>query len=350
MDTSALSNMKDITMAVEQHSATPNHDDTSLFVVAMTTTCQETSPCVPNFPKVCTCMDGHYENGDTCTACTCSHDGNNLPCQGLETTWKSIYGLLTSISVGSKGVWGVNPYDSIFYRLGTLEHGASSGSGWAHVEFRLKQISSGHSVWGVNANDDIFIRQGITSSNPTGTGWLNIEGKLKQLDVSSTADQVWGVNMHNYIYRRTGITTEEPAGTGWEHIEGSLKFVSIGPAGVWGVDENNDIFYRTGTYGNEASAGSDWEHIEGKLKQISSGDNIVWGVNVNDNIFIREGISSSTPTGSNWQRIPGKLDQVEASPRGQQAWGVDSGVWGGIFHLITGSVSDCPIAGYVHDG
>ncbi|CAH1253412.1 PKD1L3 [Branchiostoma lanceolatum] len=48
----------------------------------MTTIGQETSSCGPTFPKVCTCMDGNYDNGDTCTACTYSHDVNTEFCQG----------------------------------------------------------------------------------------------------------------------------------------------------------------------------------------------------------------------------------------------------------------------------
>nr|ABY28359.1 tachylectin-like protein [Branchiostoma belcheri tsingtauense] len=252
-----------------------------------------------------------------------------------DPAWSSVDGLLKFVSVGSKGVWGVNRHDDIYYRSGTSENGASSGSGWVKIEGKLKQISSGHSVWGVNANDDIFIRQGVTSTNPTGTGWLQIAGKLKQLDVSSTANQVWGVNSNDNIYRRTGTSIAQPAGTSWEQIEGLLKFVSVGPVGVWGVNSNDDIFYRTGTFGNEASAGSGWEHIEGKLKQISSGDGIVWGVNVNNDIFVREGISSSTPAGTGWRQIPGKLKQVEAGLSGAQTWGVNS--VDSIFHRTSGT-------------
>ncbi|CAH1254013.1 CHRNB3 [Branchiostoma lanceolatum] len=244
-----------------------------------------------------------------------------------DPTWKSIDGLLKFVSVGSKGVWGVDQNDDIFYRSGTSGNGTTSGSNWVNIAGKLKQISSGHSVWGVNANDDIFLRQGVTASNPTGTAWLQVVGKLKQLDVSSTANQlcVWGVDSNNNVLRRTGITTEEAAGTDWEEIDGSLKFVSVGSAGVWGVNAEDDIWYRTGTIGNEASAGSGWEQIEGKMKQISSGDNIVWGVTRDDDILIREGINSSTPAGTGWKQIPGKLKQVEASPSGQQAWGVNSG-------------------------
>ncbi|KAI8498066.1 hypothetical protein Bbelb_240100 [Branchiostoma belcheri] len=50
----------------------------------MTTTRQVTSPCGPSFPKVCTCMDGNYGNGGTCTACTCSHDGEAVFCKAGE--------------------------------------------------------------------------------------------------------------------------------------------------------------------------------------------------------------------------------------------------------------------------
>ncbi|XP_078579264.1 uncharacterized protein LOC144863708 [Branchiostoma floridae x Branchiostoma japonicum] len=228
-------------------------------------------------------------------------------------TWKAIAGKLKFVSVGTKGVWGVNSNDEVFYR---------EGSGWKPIAGKLKQVSSGHSVWGVNANDDIFIRQG--------TSWSKVDGKLKQLDVSSTAKQLWGVNSKNIIYRRTGISADKLTGTAWEKIDGLLKHVSVGPAGVWGVNANDEIFYRTGTFGNEASAGSGWEKTDGKLKQISSGDNAVWGVNANDDIFIREGISSSTPVGTGWRKIPGKLKQVETSPSGEEAWGVNSG--DSIFH------------------
>ncbi|XP_019615747.1 PREDICTED: uncharacterized protein LOC109463383 isoform X2 [Branchiostoma belcheri] len=122
---------------------------------------------------------------------------------------------------------------------------------------------------------------------------------------------------------RTCISTN--AGTGWQRVSGGLKFVSVGRSGVWGVNRNDQIYYRTGTYRDEASAGSGWVRIDGALKQISSGDNIVWGVNSNDDIYIRQGICWYSPGGTSWRNIPGKLKQVHVSPTSNQVWGVNSG-------------------------
>ena len=48
-------------------------------------------------------------------------------------------------------------------------------------------------------------------------------------------------------------------------VTGSLKGVSLGPAGVWGVNEQDQIFYRTDTYGDASSNGSSWELVSGAL-------------------------------------------------------------------------------------
>ncbi|KAI8520941.1 hypothetical protein Bbelb_006950, partial [Branchiostoma belcheri] len=307
-------------------------------------------------PEVDQCHTCLYRDLDG--ACTSGCSPGERAVGGEPTSadlvWTSVEGLLKFVSVGSSGVWGVNRNDNVFYREGSLENTAFSGSDWLLINdgVTLTQISSGHNVWGVSASGNIYIRQGVTSTNPTGTAWLQVAGGLKQLDVSSTANQVWGVNAANFVYRRAGITTEQPAGTNWEQQQGLMKYVSVGAAGVWGVDSNNDIFYRTGTFGNEASSGSGWEQVQGNLKQVSSGDNIVWGVNVNDDVFVRDEvldpnmtledqdlmafhyllvgyalsrISPSTPTGTAWRQIPGQsLTQVEAGLSGEEAWGVDS--------------------------
>ncbi|CAH1240065.1 VCAN [Branchiostoma lanceolatum] len=242
--------------------------------------------------------------------------------------WKPVDGAMKYVTVGSSGIWGVDQADSIYYRSGTFENEASTGNNWVNIPFGpggLSQIASGRSVWGVNRSQNIFVRLGITPSNPTGTSWHQIGGGLSQLDVSSTAFSLWGVNSGGYIYRRTGITADNPGGAGWQWISGGLKFVSTGAAGVWGANRNNDVFYRVGTHGNEASAGTGWAHIAGKrLKQVSSGDNIVWGVDTSNDVFIREGIGASSPSGTGWRQVPVKLKQVEASPRFELAWGVNS--------------------------
>jgi hypothetical protein len=39
----------------------------------------------------------------------------------------------------------------------------------------------------------------------------------------------------------------------------------VGKAGVWGVNENNQVYYRVGTYDDPKTAdGTDWQLMDGK--------------------------------------------------------------------------------------
>lgn len=72
---------------------------------------------------------------------------------------------------------------------------------------------------GVNSADDIFVRQGITKETPGGTGWKHIDGKLKQISVGKSG--VWGVNAQNQIFYRTGTYDDNGSeGSGWQHVSG----------------------------------------------------------------------------------------------------------------------------------
>ena len=46
--------------------------------------------------------------------------------------------------------------------------------------------------------------------------------------------------------------------------------VSVGPAGVWGVNGRKQIFHRTGTFGDVDSKGTGWRGVDGSLVQITS--------------------------------------------------------------------------------
>ncbi|XP_078684312.1 uncharacterized protein LOC144917857 [Branchiostoma floridae x Branchiostoma belcheri] len=251
---------------------------------------------------------------------------------GAVNSWQQIARqLMKFVSVGRSGVWGVDSNDRIYYRTGTYQNEASPGTGWVLIDGALKQISSGNNiVWGVNSNDDIYIRLGISSRYPQGNGWRQIPGKLKQVHVSPTSNQVWGVNSWNNIYRRTGITASNPAGTDWQQVSGWLKFVSIGRAGVWGVNSYNQIYYRTGTSGDEASAGHSWVQVDGSLTQITSGDGEVWGVNSNNQIYVRREDGGR-------ELIEGDLKQVYVSSSSNQVWGVSSAgsVYRGIKQIVS---------------
>ncbi|WP_411023431.1 tectonin domain-containing protein, partial [Salmonella sp. s51228] len=70
-------------------------------------------------------------------------------------------------------------------------------------------------MWAIAPNDDIYM-----CANPcTNNNWVQIGGKLKQIDVGD--EEVWGVNSIDDIYRR------KADGSGsWQKIGGKLKHVS----------------------------------------------------------------------------------------------------------------------------
>ena len=70
--------------------------------------------------------------------------------------------------------------------------------------------------------------------------------------------------------------------------------VAAGPYGVWGVDQDDNIFKKTI---------NSWQKVDGQLKDISVGKNSVWGVTREDQILMRK-------EGEGWQQIHGSLKQV----------------------------------------
>ena len=72
----------------------------------------------------------------------------------------------------------------------------------------------------------------------------------------------------------------------YKDVKPTSKWVCVSADGqhVWGVNENDEIYYRFGKDGK-------WEKIDGRLTQISvSADGQhVWGVNKDDDIFYRFG-------------------------------------------------------------
>ena len=64
---------------------------------------------------------------------------------------------------------------------------------------KLKYITSGDGyVLGVNNADEIFVREGISSTQPTGTTWTKLDGKLTVID--SYSNNAWGVNSVDKIF------------------------------------------------------------------------------------------------------------------------------------------------------
>ncbi|XP_071804442.1 perivitellin-2 31 kDa subunit-like [Asterias amurensis] len=236
--------------------------------------------------------------------------------------WKDapsqVAGSLKHVSIGEAGVWGVDSQDNIHYR-------AWCGCSWTLIaDGKLKQVDVGKNVvWGVSSRDLIYYRK-VSSSNPSLTYWINVDGLLKHVSVSQKG-HVWGVNVHNMIYHRRDASVDRVAGSDWIQIVGGLVQVSIGNGGVWGVNADKRMFHREGTYGDPDSDpdGSAWEHVpsEISMKYVSSGD-VIYAINTNDAIYYRVGTSADSPTGTAWKQIGGNLKQIESVS--SILWGVDA--------------------------
>merc|ERR1719320_929686 len=175
----------------------------------------------------------------------------------------------------------------------------------------LKQVSvGGNQLWGVNKANDVFM---TTSRNGH---WKRMSGSLTYVSVSNN-NNVWGVSRYGQPYRRDRYHFQEIR----RGKSGGLKQISVGAAGVWGVNKAHDIYYRQGTRGDKNTAGSDWIRVpDKKLKWISSG-NRVFGVDSNNEIFERVGRSDEYPIGRCWRKIGGSLAQIDVGIHRQ--WGVD---------------------------
>jgi len=243
------------------------------------------------------------------------------------SAWSQVGGALAQISVSGVGrVWGVNKEGGIWTRDGVTPD-LPTGLAWrsiAGTPGTLKTVAVGgfpdtgegavDLVWGLNSGDAIFARTGIVAGTPSGTGWSQVDGGLRQISLSQTG-HLWGVNSADNIWYRAGITASTPGGTSWTSISGALRCVAVGsfpraPGAttttdlVWGVNGAGQIFYRTGITAS-LPTGTDWASVDGALTQISvSASGHVWGVNSAGMVFIRDGITVSVPGGVTWRNIP----------------------------------------------
>ncbi len=215
-------------------------------------------------------------------------------------------GVITQIDSGiTPAVFGVDPTDRIYTRR---------NGNWKKIGGLLTHVSTGGAgTWGVNRGQAIYYH--------SGKRWANAGGRLKQID-SGPPGIVCGVNRNDYIYCRRGITPLRPGGSGWIKVSGGLKYISCGAFGHWGVNKNNDIYFRYGVTSGRPQ-GTKWKRVPGKLHQIESGPNgAVWGVNVITGVFTRLGISRSNPVGSKWKRFS-KKKLVSISVGLGKLYGVD---------------------------
>ena len=113
--------------------------------------------------------------------------------------------------------------------------------------------------------------------------------------------------------------------TCWKISPGLLDHVSVGPAGVWGVNRYHRIFLRLDTYQDIVSFGTSWLYVSRSLLQVDVGTDIVWGVNRIHSMYYRSTVTVSTLNSQNWTKLSleNAFTWVSVSPGGS-VWAVNT--------------------------
>ncbi|XP_036413471.1 fish-egg lectin-like [Colossoma macropomum] len=165
-------------------------------------------------------------------------DSNNYIYKLVGGDWVIVPGLLKQVDAGGMfSPAGVSMNDDIFCLTG------GQGS-WTYIPGKLKYYSCGpYSCWGVNSADTIFIMKGVTPTACAGSlSWEQIPGALSMIEVS-TDGKVFGVTSNGDIYERDGVSMSNPAGTGWHQVQHpqKVKHVSYDLGHLWLINADNSI-------------------------------------------------------------------------------------------------------------
>ena len=181
-------------------------------------------------------------------------------------------------------------------------------------------------VWSVSVAGRVMVRQGVTSTNPEGSGWMHIPtptGKdVSQLSVTASG-LVWAVTWQGSVLVRLGVSALDPTGVSWSEIgsprpESPLSMISVGKAIVWGVGRDSSVWFRQGFKSTDTSGSSEtlikgtkWIKMVGSVSMLSVGaeDQVVsLSAPTSDSIDVRQiqmrtGVTPSDISGKTWRRI-----------------------------------------------
>ncbi|XP_055609024.1 tectonin beta-propeller repeat-containing protein [Uranotaenia lowii] len=148
---------------------------------------------------------------------------------------------LISISIFDNKVWAVGKNGAAFWRSGITKE-FPVGSKWIPVDplpgVNFKQISVGRAgIWTVDTKGRLSVREGVTTTCSEGTQWkllMNVlndpphyEGNVGFKNVS-VGEHVFAVSQSGYICKRNGISASNPLGSGWSlGIQGNWHYVSV---------------------------------------------------------------------------------------------------------------------------
>ncbi|XP_064795411.1 fish-egg lectin-like [Oncorhynchus masou masou] len=150
-----------------------------------------------------------------------------------------------------------------------------------------------------------------------GDEWIPLPGSMKHITVGPAG--IWGVNKADSIYKYVGGN--------WVQAAGSLKQLDAGgDQFVVGVNINHTPNCRTrsATVGYKGPGSPlPWTRLPGAVKYSSCGPFGCWAVNKNDNIYLMSNVNRDTCQNNGWSQIGGKLSMIEVATDGS-VFGVNS--------------------------
>lgn len=243
--------------------------------------------------------------------------------------WQRVRGQLTSIAIGPECLMpadadGVrHPTRQIVF--GTNAKGAvyviasETLGDWKRLPGSLAQVavakdcgSDGNCiVWGINDKHAIFWLQ----MDATASTWQRVPGALKFISLGPAG--VWGITPANRLVRyQTGRAATEP----WETMAENIAIVAVGTSGIMVSDKDGKL-----SRGTETADGFTLAPIEGGLFHLAMADDLSCGVSTRGAIYYQAGDEKR------WVRLADNTSVQfrTCATNGREIWGLDkqSGIW-----------------------
>lgn len=163
-------------------------------------------------------------------------------------------------------------------------------------------------VWGISASNQVYFRAFASPTSP-GISWVPIVSltiRLSQISVGGGFGDVFGLGIvgiigssGRFVYYREGITKSNPYGTGWRWL-GAQRLVWISVGGGFGDtrrpdDENGPDILRL-TNGNDDDDDVDYSQFDPRLPEV-------WGVGASGLVYRRTGITRGDRAGKSWEVV-----------------------------------------------
>lgn len=158
-------------------------------------------------------------------------DTSNRVYKFVAGTFKVANGIsMQQVDAGGNGqVVGIASNRAYCQRSGTAMVYSGSGSlSWTYLRISMKYISCGvlYGCWGVDTSDRIYFSQRVTPSTCSFSGWSQISGSAKMVEVG-TDGTVFIVNRAGAVFQRVGISSRRPSGTSWRQVSMCMPIRSL---------------------------------------------------------------------------------------------------------------------------